>query len=386
MRSILYVAPCSPGKAYGTELRAAQIIRALETIGKVDLVVVKLDFKPVPEPRTYRVIEVQQRQTHTLWETFRSGFDAKFMAVNGQIAAKDETTALLKVLPQYELVWIHSLRTANALGQWRWARSVMDIDDIPSTFLRTLHQNSRSFSERVRADLRRRAAKRRERYLSERFTILSVCSEADREYLDIDGKVHVIPNGFEPSGNEPLRCPAYPPRIGFIGTFEYSPNAAGVCWFVEQCWPRIKQHIPNARLRLVGSGSKGPLTPSGCDIDALGYMEDTAAEIATWSATIVPLHLGAGTRVKIAEAFSRKCPVVSTSLGAYGYDVADGRELLLADTAEAFASACVRVIHQPSEAAAMAETAWHQFLEKWTWDAIQPRVWAAAEECLRNGS
>ena len=33
---------------------------------------------------------------------------------------------------------------------------------------------------------------------------------------------------------------------------------------------------------------------------------------------------------------------------------------------------------------AMAERAYAAFLEKWTWDAIAPKVWAAAEDCLRR--
>jgi polysaccharide biosynthesis protein PslH len=88
--------------------------------------------------------------------------------------------------------------------------------------------------------------------------------------------------------------------------------------------------------------------------------------------------------VKIADAFSRKCPVVSTRLGALGYDVRDGRELLFADTAEDFVAACIKLIEDRLGASEMAERAWHGFLEKWTWEAIAPRVWAAAEDCLRR--
>jgi hypothetical protein len=32
----------------------------------------------------------------------------------------------------------------------------------------------------------------------------------------------------------------------------------------------------------------------------------------------------------------------------------------------------------------MAERAWKVFEEKWTWEAIAPRVHAAAEDCLRR--
>jgi glycosyltransferase involved in cell wall biosynthesis len=152
---------------------------------------------------------------------------------------------------------------------------------------------------------------------------------------------------------------------------------------VQDCWPLIKREVPDARLRIVGKGSETDLKPGGPDIDGLGWVSDMTDEIASWSLMIVPIRLGAGTRVKIAQAFSLMCPVVSTSFGAYGYDVDDQVELLLADTARTFAEACVRTIREPSEANEMANRAWGQFLRQWTWEAIAPRVWAAAEDCLR---
>jgi glycosyltransferase involved in cell wall biosynthesis len=155
---------------------------------------------------------------------------------------------------------------------------------------------------------------------------------------------------------------------------------------VEKSWPRIKREIPNAKLRLVGKYTDGLLKPANPDVEGLGWIRDPSEEIATWSGMIVPIRLGAGTRVKVAEAFSRKCPLISTRLGARGYDCVDGKELLLADSPEAFARACIYVLQKPSDAAAMAERAWLRFLEQWTWDAIAPHVWATAEHCLRLAS
>ena len=132
-----------------------------------------------------------------------------------------------------------------------------------------------------------------------------------------------------------------------------------------------------------GHDSDGPLKPDAPDVDALGYVPDAASEIATWSAMIIPVRQGAGTRVKIADGFSRKCPIVSTHLGAFGYDVRSGRELLLADKPDDFAAACVSLIRDPTGASAMADRAYAAFLQNWTWDAIAPRVWAAAEDALR---
>ena len=97
---------------------------------------------------------------------------------------------------------------------------------------------------------------------------------------------------------------------------------------------------------------------------------------------MIPLHNGAGTRIKLADAFSRKCPVVSTNLGAFGYEVEHGRELLLADKPAEFADACVSLIRNPERGSQLAENAFSAFLKRWTWDAIEPRIHAAAEDAL----
>jgi glycosyltransferase involved in cell wall biosynthesis len=183
---------------------------------------------------------------------------------------------------------------------------------------------------------------------------------------------------------EPHRQSQQPPRLGFIGLFNYPPNSKAIRWFMRTCWARIKRDIPDARLRLVGEYTDGPLKPADPDVDGLGWLADPSEEIATWSAMIVPIREGGGTRVKVAEALSRKCPLVSTRLGAFGYDLVDGKEILFGDTPQAFASACVRAIREPAEATARAERAWNRFLENWTCDALAPRVWAAAEYCLRR--
>ena len=244
--------------------------------------------------------------------------------------------SVLSDLAKYDLVWIYGMRTADVMGQWHWPRTVMDIDDVPSTFLQTEREYSQGFTQRLRTDLRLRIAKKREFLLRERFPCLVVSSETDRRHLGPGMPAHVVPNGFPTPDHDPLRRPAIPPRIGFIGTFYHPPNPEAARWFAEHCWPRVKKEIPDARFRLIGQLSDGPEKPAGNDIDGLGFCEDVAAEIATWSVMVVPVRTGSGTRIKIVEGFSRKCPIVSTRVGAYGYDAEHGREMLLADSAEDF--------------------------------------------------
>jgi glycosyltransferase involved in cell wall biosynthesis len=391
---ILYVSSCWPhDRAFGEQLRALHVGRALQSIGTVTLVVVSSD---AATPETVRKasdefgvegpVQVRVKANHRLLERFQWAFNPRFLNVHGCVADGADRERLLNRLDDFDLVWVLNARTPNILAQWYWPHSVLDINDLPSRFHKTVWQNGASMSEKVKAGLEMHFSRRRERLWKKRFTVLAVCSEGDRNYLGGGEHVHVIPNGFERPARDRGRQFVDPPRIGFIGLFSYLPNLEGVRWFLRECWPLVKRDVPSARLRLVGKDTDGALRPNALDIEALGYLTDPADEIATWSAMIVPIIHGAGTRVKIADAFSRKCPVVSTHLGAYGYDVQNGRELLLADDPRQFAAACVALIRDRAAGKGISECAYRAFLKQWTWDAIAPRVWAAAEDALRLGS
>jgi hypothetical protein len=70
---------------------------------------------------------------------------------------------------------------------------------------------------------------------------------------------------------------------------------------------------------------------------------------------IIPIHLGVGTLVKVADGFSRKAPMVATSQGAYGYAVGNGVEMLIAKSSEQFAAACAQTIRESVVSAALAQ-------------------------------
>lgn len=78
-------------------------------------------------------------------------------------------------------------------------------------------------------------------------------------------------------------------------------------------------------------------------------------------------------RIKLAEAFARRCPAVATTLGAYGYDVHDGEELFIADDPARFASHCVELIRFPERAPNM-DRAHGRFLRSLTWEFYAPIV------------
>lgn len=389
---ILYLSPCWPhAPTHGGQLRALHIGRALNQVADVRLLTVAAD---TADERTRRLtreeFDLRGEIPATLLpeRTWRRRLgrvlDPRVPHASGLAAPQASSALLGPLVAEADLVWFGRLRSASVFDRWSWPHSVVDIDDLPSAQAEAEALSAPGPGRLIGALIRRWVALRRERLLPERFTVLAVTSEQDRAGLPQAATVHVIPNGFERPILEPHRRPAVPPRLGFIGLLDHEPNRDGLVWFCRRCWPLISARLPGARLRLVGAGTDGPLRPVGPGIDGLGWLANPASEMATWSALIVPIRTGGGTRIKILDGFSRMCPVVSTTFGARGHDVAHGQELLLADSPRSFAQACVQVALDPVGATAMADRAWRRFLHEWTWDAITPRVWGTVEDCLRR--
>jgi glycosyltransferase involved in cell wall biosynthesis len=79
-------------------------------------------------------------------------------------------------------------------------------------------------------------------------------------------------------------------------------------------------------------------------VEVIGTVPDVRPHLARASAVVVPLNVGGGTRLKIFEAMAMGKAVVSTTLGAEGLPVEDGRQILIADDPALFADSVVRLL------------------------------------------
>lgn len=394
---ILFVTSHWPlAAAYGAQQRVLNVARLLSRFGDTSFVIVPTEHEDEETVRrTRREFKVrriirplpvaQGSPLGRLPQRFRHEFDPTYMATDPYVVSEPDRAGLQELIQQHDVIWVHTIRTANWFRIYRWPHSVLDVDDLPSRSYQSAAQSGGSSARRL-FDLRMAWIwRRRERILPERFDVLTVCSEDDRRYLGRQEGIHVVPNCSQPLVVRPRSRPELP-RIGFIGNCRFMPNDEGVKWFIGDVWPTIKREYPLAQLRLVGRGSEGYLTKLGPDIMGLGWLEDPGDEIASWSAMIVPIKVGAGTRVKVADGFARRCPVVATSIGAFGYDVENKKEVLLADRADDFASACILLLRTPDVGIALSERAHKRFLERWTWDSFENTVGTVIQECLARSN
>jgi glycosyltransferase involved in cell wall biosynthesis len=392
--NILYISSHWPlSHSYGAQMRVLKIGRILKRIGHLSLAIVvqgtsqiagELWNSTAQEFDLKAVIKTEAANKNGLLHRLRHELDPGYLVTFPYRVSDEDRRKLFKWFREYDLIWVHTIRTANIFQVACWPHSVLDIDDIPS---RLYSSSARAEMNSVRRLLDKRMSwiwRRREARLLSRFNVLVTCSAGDRGYLGNSHRIHVIPNGFDTPEAVSVREHSIPQRLGFIGLFHWKPNEQGVTWFIQEVWPYIKREVPEVTLRLIGSGSE-TFSHLGSDIQGLGWVADPGPEIATWAAMVVPIRMGGGTRIKIAEGFARQCPVVSTSLGAYGYDVTDNEELLLADSAGAFAAACIALLKSSDLRKRLTEKAFVKFRERWTWEAVASRVEAAVHDCLEKG-
>jgi len=200
-----------------------------------------------------------------------------------------------------------------------------------------------------------------------RSTATLVCSDADRKRLQHwpGGKrVRVVPNAQTPRAGLPL---PESPTLLFVGTFWYRPNCEAVDHFVRHIWPLIRAVRPDARLVVAGEEPQkiGVFAEHPEGVEFTGFVEDLEAPYARCRVVVVPLLEGSGTRIKIIEAALFQRPIVTTTIGIAGLDLAHGSAVIVEDDPDAFARACVMLLEDDARATDLAAAAQTAVLERY---------------------
>ena len=101
-----------------------------------------------------------------------------------------------------------------------------------------------------------------------------------------------------------------------------------------------------------------------------GWVEDVRPYLARSSVFIVPLRIGGGTRLKIFEAMAAGMAVVSTTIGAEGLPVRNGRDIVLADSPTEFAARTVALLKDRGARERLGSAARALVVEKYSWRTV----------------
>ncbi|MFN0189406.1 MAG: glycosyltransferase family 4 protein [Bacteroidia bacterium] len=166
--------------------------------------------------------------------------------------------------------------------------------------------------------------------------------------LGADVPIHIAPVGVNTS-DYPFNENPDPLMIFHIGAMDWLPNIEGIDWFLKNVWPIILEKRPNAKLKLAGKKMPDSIKSfANNQIEVNDFVDDNKAFIGKGGVMIVPLFSGSGMRVKIVEGMAMGKAIVTTSIGAEGIHGVDGRDFLIANTAEEFAEKVVMLLDNPS--------------------------------------
>lgn len=166
---------------------------------------------------------------------------------------------------------------------------------------------------------------------------------------DLAGRVTAIENGVDLDRFRPglgLPDPMGPgTHFVFTGHMDYWPNADAAIWFATDILPRLRARRPDAQFWAVGANP----SPAVQALAALpgahvtGRVPDTRPYVEHATAAVCPLRIARGIQNKVLEAMAMGRPTVASPGAFEGVRAAAGHDLLVADTAEAFAAACAAI-------------------------------------------
>lgn len=143
-----------------------------------------------------------------------------------------------------------------------------------------------------------------------------------------------------------------------MAAMDWKPNILAIRWFLNEVWPRIFKVNSQAQFHLAGKRMPDDLKNLVLQqYTNVGFVEDAYAFMATKKIMVVPLFAGSGIRIKIIEAMAMGKAIVATTKAIQGLDVQHGKQVMIADTAEDFASAVLKLLSDDAYCAKISKQA-----------------------------
>jgi glycosyltransferase involved in cell wall biosynthesis len=204
-------------------------------------------------------------------------------------------------------------------------------------------------------------------------------SKADADLLgELHGisNVAVVPTGVDAAHFAKPSLREAGSGLVFCGSMDWRPNIDGILWFVREVLPIVHRRQPDCTLTIAGRTPSAAIRELVADhplVRVTGTVDDVRPYLWAGRASIVPLHVGGGTRLKVYESMAAHVPVVSTTVGAEGLEVSSPENIRIADSAETFAEACLKLLEDPAERERQASAAVRLVRERFSWQKAADR-------------
>lgn len=263
-----------------------------------------------------------------LW---KEGIETADAVDYARLAKRPNVVAAIVSRASMGSVFVHRLRRANPK-----VGIIFDTVDIH------FHRLQREFEVSGEPGTRDEAKHYRqlERKLAQASDLVWCASAEDMEVMRRvvpDSRIEVVPTIHE------LRTagPVFEERQGllFIGNLAHRPNDDAVLFFLREVYPLLHGELPGVQLDIIGDNASPEIAAfNSSEVRIRGFVPDVEPYLRSCRVFVAPLRFGAGIKGKVGEAMAYGIPVVTTSVGAEGFGATDGRDIMLADDPQSFAT------------------------------------------------
>lgn len=285
---------------------------------------------------------------------------------------KPYSVATHSLQPMRNAVQQHAATNHTDLWQLEWSGYeycldvsqgpvVLQAHNVDALIWQRYCDNEKNPIKRCYIELQRRKMQRFEEAVFQRMSrIVTVSVEDARLAQRLYGELpfDVVDNGvdisyFAETGRDPASR-----TVLFLGALDWRPNLDAIETLLTEIWPQVHLTLPDARLQIVGRHAPTGLHDrialmTGCEL--ISDVPDVRPYMRAAAVLAVPLRIGGGSRLKILEALAANLPVVSSTIGAEGIEIEDGRHYTRSDQPTAFASALIDALQNPDRHRLLAE-------------------------------
>ncbi|MGW4460892.1 glycosyltransferase [Micromonospora sp. NPDC004704] len=381
---ILFVAPWVPSQLRPRSLALLQMLAADHEVRFLSLVhdeaearladdLPVLDRTLVPNPRQGAI----GRSLHAL-ATGRS-------LQHGYASPRALTVALEEIIADWrpDVVHLNVFRTVHLVEACGRTPVIVDLDEFRSEYYEQLASHGPNIPWRTLGLVESRRMRAREDDLV-RMGVPMMLS-APPEYGEQRPNTYLVRSPYDyPADVSPSGTAAQPasasdarkaPVVLFVGRLSYEANVSGLLWFVHECWDGIRQQVPDARLRIVGS--EPPRVVRSLVGDGIELYPD-APEIephyAAASVAIAPIFRGTGVQMKLIQSLAAGVPTVTTVTVADRAGVRDGVHVRVADDRQGWVDATTSLLNREPGTEQLAAEGREWAVAHHSWAAVRRQL------------
>jgi len=220
-----------------------------------------------------------------------------------------------------------------------------------------------------------RRLRRYERHACEKVERTITVSGDDRDLLRSmapHGSIFAVPTGVDTQYFSPRPDASERREVVFVGSMDWYPNEDAMRWFVENALPALRKRVPDVFVTAVGRNPSPKFTRDmqAHNVHVTGTVNDVRDFMARAAVCMVPLRVGGGTRLKIFEGLAMGKATVTTTVGAEGLPLVDGREVAFADHPDDFADRIAGLLLDPERRKELGEAGRELVVSRYAWSRV----------------